>query len=61
MVLTEWEEFRALTAEAFNRHMKRSFVIDGRRIFDESLRGSVDTYRGIGLGARRPAVGVTGG
>jgi hypothetical protein len=34
--------------------MKRSFVIDGRRIFDESVRGAVDIYRGIGRGAERP-------
>ncbi len=59
MVLTEWEEFRALTAEVFNRHMKRSFVIDGRRIFDQGLRDSVDTYRGIGLGARKSPAGST--
>jgi UDPglucose 6-dehydrogenase len=54
MVLTEWEEFKALSAEVFNRCMKRSFVIDGRRVFDESVRGAVDIYRGIGRGAERP-------
>jgi UDPglucose 6-dehydrogenase len=54
MVLTEWEEFKALSAEVFNRCMKRSFVIDGRKVFDESVRGAVDIYRGIGLGAKRP-------
>ena len=54
MILTEWEEFKALSADVFNQCMKRSFVIDGRRVFDESVRGSVDVYRGIGLGAKKP-------
>ena len=53
MILTEWEEFKSLYAEVFNRCMKKSFVIDGRRVFDESIRRSVDIYRGIGLGAER--------
>ncbi len=54
MILTEWEEFRTLSAEIFNRRMKRSFIIDGRRVFDESVRNAVAVYRGIGLGAQRP-------
>jgi UDPglucose 6-dehydrogenase len=53
MILTEWDEFKSLPAEVFNRCMKRSFVIDGRRVFDQSVRGSVALYRGIGLGASR--------
>jgi UDPglucose 6-dehydrogenase len=53
MILTEWDEFKSLPAEVFNRCMKRSFVIDGRRVFDQSIRGSVALYRGIGLGASR--------
>jgi UDPglucose 6-dehydrogenase len=53
MILTEWDEFKSLPAEVFNRCMKRSFVIDGRRVFDQSIGGSVALYRGIGLGARR--------
>jgi UDPglucose 6-dehydrogenase len=52
MILTEWDEFKSLPADVFNRSMKRSFIIDGRRIFDESIRTSVDLYRGIGLGAK---------
>ncbi len=58
MVLTEWEEFKSLSADVFNRCMKRSFVIDGRRIFDESVQGALDLYRGIGLGAKRPPAGT---
>ena len=53
MILTEWDEFKSMPAEVFNRCMKRSFVIDGRRVFDQSIRGSVALYRGIGLGASR--------
>jgi UDPglucose 6-dehydrogenase len=53
MILTEWEDFKSLSADIFNRCMKRSFVIDGRRVFDESIRESVDIYRAIGLGAKR--------
>ena len=53
LILTEWDEFKALTADLFNRCMKRSVVIDGRRIFDSSFRKSVARYRGIGLGVKR--------
>ena len=59
MILTEWDEFKSLPAEVFNRCMKRSFVIDGRRVFDQSIRGSVALYRGIGLGASRSQAGTT--
>jgi len=51
IIVTEWDEFKRLTAETFNRLMKRSVVIDGRRIYDESLRTQVASYRGIGLGS----------
>jgi UDPglucose 6-dehydrogenase len=53
MILTEWEEFKSLSADVFNRCMKRSFVIDGRRVFDPAIRESVSVYRAIGLGGRR--------
>ena len=52
MVMVEWDEFKALPAEVFNRLMKRSVVIDGRRIFDEDFRKCVARYRGIGLGSK---------
>jgi len=51
MIVTEWDEFKKLTAETFNRLMKRSVVIDGRRIYDETFRQKVAAYRGIGLGS----------
>lgn len=53
IVVTEWDEFKELTADTFNRCMKRSVVIDARRIFDASFRKEVAVYRGIGLGDER--------
>jgi UDPglucose 6-dehydrogenase len=53
MVLVEWDEFKSLPGELFNRLMKRSVVIDGRRIFGEDFRKSVARYRGIGLGSKK--------
>jgi UDPglucose 6-dehydrogenase len=50
IVLTEWDEFKELAADVFNNNMKRSVVIDGRRIYDKSFREQVEAYRGIGLG-----------
>jgi len=51
ILLTEWEEFRKLSPEVFNRCMKRSVIVDGRRIWDEEFRKKVAAYRGIGLGS----------
>jgi len=53
MILTEWEEFKALSPDLFNRCMNRSVVIDGRRIYGASFRKAVARYRGIGLGSRK--------
>lgn len=53
MVLVEWEEFKTVTADTFNKLMKRSVVIDGRRIYNSDMRHHVDRYRGIGLGSKR--------
>lgn len=50
IILTEWDEFKMITADTFNRCMKRSVLIDARRIYDSSLRSEVAVYRGIGLG-----------
>ncbi len=51
ILLTEWEEFKKLTPEVFNRCMKRSVIVDGRRIWDDSFQKKVASYRGIGLGS----------
>ncbi len=50
MVLTEWDEFKSIKPEMFNKYMKRSFIIDGRRIYNSDMTKLVDCYRGIGLG-----------
>ncbi len=51
MIITEWDEFKELPPELFNKLMKRSVIIDGRRIYDEKFRQKVASYRGIGLGS----------
>ncbi len=50
IVVTEWDEFKKLGAETFNRLMKRSVIIDGRRIYDAAFRPKVAAYCGVGLG-----------
>ena len=50
VVVTDWDEFKKLTADFFNKNMKKSVIIDGRRIYDAAFRGKVAAYRGIGLG-----------
>jgi len=52
MILTEWEEFKSVTPDMFNKYMKRSIIIDGRRIFDSEMGNLVARYRGIGLGSK---------
>jgi len=53
MILTEWEEFESITPSMFNKYMKRSVIIDGRRIYNSDMHKLVDRYRGIGLGSNR--------
>jgi UDPglucose 6-dehydrogenase len=50
IVVTEWDEFKKLTPDVFNKCMKRSVIIDGRRIYDAAFGSKVAAYRGIGLG-----------
>jgi UDPglucose 6-dehydrogenase len=52
IVVTEWDEFKKLGADTFNRLMKRSVIIDGRRIYDAAFRAKVASYSGIGLGTK---------
>lgn len=52
MILTEWDEFKSITPDTFNKYMKRSVIVDGRRIYNTEMQNSVDAYRGIGLGSR---------
>jgi len=37
----------------FNKYMKQSVIIDGRRIFNSDMCNLVACYRGIGLGIKR--------
>lgn len=52
IILTEWDEFKKMSADIFNKAMKRSVIIDGRRIYNEAFRDKVAAYRGIGLGKK---------
>ena len=61
MILTEWDEFKSITPDMFKQHMKRSIVIDGRRIFNSDMRNIVDRYRGIGLGSNKAYSAAVGG
>ena len=54
ILVTEWEEFKALRPEDFGRLMKEPVVIDGRRIFDpEEFEGKVRFFA-IGRGPKKP-------
>jgi len=45
IIVTEWDEFRALRPEDFAEHMRRPVVIDGRRVFrPEDFEGAVEFY-----------------
>jgi UDPglucose 6-dehydrogenase len=61
MILTEWEEFKSITPDMFNNHMKRSIIIDGRRVYDSDMQNLVSRYRGIGLGSNRAYSAAVGG
>jgi len=51
IIVTEWEEFRKLEPDDFVRQMKSPLVIDGRRIFDQTLFGRRLNFIGMGLSA----------
>ena len=61
LILTEWEEFKSITPEMFNKYMKRSVIIDGRRIYNSDMHNLVACYRGIGLGNRKASSATTEG
>ena len=50
IIVTEWDEFKELTAETFTRLMKQAVVIDGRRVIRPAEREGLVSYRGVGLG-----------
>jgi UDPglucose 6-dehydrogenase len=50
ILVTEWAEFKSLTAEDYLKHMTRAILVDGRRIYDpEKFRGKM-AFSAIGLG-----------
>jgi UDPglucose 6-dehydrogenase len=51
IVVTEWDEFKAITPKTFREHMRRPIVIDGRRIYDpKEFLGAGIKFYAIGLG-----------
>ena len=54
IILTEWDEVRALTPQDFKNRMRRPLVIDGRNCFEpKRFAGTGVTYESIG---RRPVL-----
>lgn len=50
MVVTEWEQFKALTPDDFITQMAQPAVIDARRIFDPPQFRDRLPFTAIGLG-----------
>ncbi len=50
IIITEWDEFRKLHRDDFRKNMRRPFVIDGRRIYDQKEFSENMEYHGIGIG-----------
>jgi len=50
ILVTEWEEFKALKPEDFVANMKTAVLVDGRRIYDAKVFGEKLKFRAIGLG-----------
>jgi len=49
LVVTDWEEFKALDLEQVKTLMRRPVIVDGRNIFDPSrMRELGFVYRGVG-------------
>ena len=58
VVITEWQQFRALDLAAMARQMERAILVDGRNIFEPeaALTAGFD-YTGIGRPVRRSSAG----
>jgi UDPglucose 6-dehydrogenase len=49
IIVTEWKQYSKLTPQVFKKCMKRSIIIDGRRILvPEKFVGSVDSFTALG-------------
>jgi UDPglucose 6-dehydrogenase len=53
VVVTEWEEFKALTPDDFIKHMAEPIVVDVRHIFDPGEFRQRLRYKAVGLGDER--------
>jgi UDPglucose 6-dehydrogenase len=51
IIITEWEQFKALTADDFIEHMAQPIVVDARRIFDPQEFRDRLMYIGVGVGS----------
>jgi UDPglucose 6-dehydrogenase len=51
MVVTEWNEFKALDLERIKSLMRQPIVFDGRNLYDPAIMNNLGfTYRGVGRG-----------
>jgi UDPglucose 6-dehydrogenase len=51
IIATEWPQFKKITPQLLNKHMKKSILIDGRRVTKPGMFiGKVDSYSAIGYG-----------
>ncbi|MFX1255216.1 MAG: UDP-glucose dehydrogenase family protein [Promethearchaeota archaeon] len=50
ILVTEWDEFKALKPENFIKHMKNPLLVDGRRIYDPKIFSTKMKFKAIGLG-----------
>ena len=48
ILITEWDEFKALTPDDFKKQMKVPNLVDGRRIFDYNVFNYLVPFRAIG-------------
>jgi UDPglucose 6-dehydrogenase len=52
VIVTDWDEFRALASPAIRDAMRRPLIVDGRNLLDpEATRAAGFTYEGIGRAA----------
>jgi len=48
LLITEWDDFRALTPDDFKKHMKTPNLVDGRRIYDYETFDKALSFRAMG-------------
>jgi len=59
VVITEWEEFKALTPDDFIKYMAQPVVVDARRIFDPRQFRHRLEFSAVGLGGGETFDGVS--